>query len=192
MAVKPGSSPAAAAVLLQRHGSSARDPIEQEMISDALSFIAAHPDCLYRTCLKGHLTGSAWIVNAPRDQALLVHHRKLDRWLQPGGHADGDSDLAAVALREANEETGLSSLRLVIPEIFDFDRHWIPERGPEPGHWHYDFRFLIEADPAAALVISEESNQLRWFPLEAIAAVAQGGSLLRMVAKTAALATATK
>lgn len=183
MAIAPESS-APANLLLTHYGAKRLEVTEAAMVSDGLSFMAGHPDCLVRTCLSGHLTGSAWIVSPARDRVLLVHHRKLDRWLQPGGHADGDSDLAAVALRETSEETGLAAARLVSPEIFDFDRHWIPARGDEPGHWHYDFRFLIEADPEAPLLISEESNELKWFALEEVEAVARGGSLLRMVAKT--------
>jgi 8-oxo-dGTP pyrophosphatase MutT (NUDIX family) len=159
------------------------------MVSDGLSFMAGHADCLHRGCAQGHLTGSAWMVSPRRDRALLVHHRKLDRWLQPGGHADGDPDLAAVAMREAREETGLIAAHLVSPEIFDFDRHWIPQRGAEPGHWHYDFRFLVEADPLAPLLLSAESNELRWFALQEIEAVARGGSLLRMAGKTKPIAT---
>ena len=180
---------AAAAALLTRYGARRLEITEAAMVSDGLSFIAGHPDCLSRSCASGHLTGSAWIVSPLRDRALLLHHRKLDRWLQPGGHADGDPDLAATARREAEEETGLASLKLVSPEIFDFDRHWIPARGEEAGHWHYDFRFLLEADPKAALIVSAESNQLRWFAWAEIEAVANGGSLNRMVAKTKTIST---
>jgi len=180
---------AAAAALLTRYGDRRLEVTEAAMVSDGLSFIASHPDCLHRTCVSGHLTGSAWLVSPARDQALLVHHRKLNRWLQAGGHADGQTDLAAAARREAEEETGLTGFRLVSPEIFDFDRHWIPARGAEAGHWHYDFRFLFEADPKAPLLVSEESNELRWFRLADIEAVANGGSLNRMVAKTRPIST---
>ena len=184
MEITPESSPTAAVALLTRYGAKRLDLTEAAMVSDGLSFIAGHRDCLYRTCLLGHLTGSAWIVNPQRDRTLLVHHRKLDRWLQPGGHADGDPDLSAVALREAREETGLTAPRLVSAELFDFDRHWIPPRGTEPGHWHYDFRFLIEAEPKAKLFLSDESNELKWFSLKEIEDVARGGSMLRMAGKT--------
>ncbi len=189
MGIAPEVPVAAASALLTHYGARRLDVTEAAMVSDGLSFIAGHPDCLNRSCTAGHLTGSAWIVSPLRDRALLVHHRKLDRWLQPGGHADGDPDLAATARREAEEETGLTALRLVSPDIFDFDRHWIPARGAEAGHWHYDFRFLIEADPKAKLMVSAESNQLRWFPLGEIEAVANGGSLNRMVAKTKPIST---
>jgi 8-oxo-dGTP pyrophosphatase MutT (NUDIX family) len=189
MEITPDAPAAAAAALLTDYGARRLEVTEAAMVSDGLSFIAGHPDCLNRSCAPGHLTGSAWIVSPRRDRALLVHHRKLGRWLQPGGHADGDPDLAATARREAEEETGLAALRLVAPDIFDFDRHWIPARGAEAGHWHYDFRFLLEADPKAKLLVSAESHELRWFPLAEIEAVANGGSLNRMVAKTKLIST---
>lgn len=180
---------APAAALLTRYGARRLEVTEAAMVSDGLSFIASHPDCLNRSCMSGHLTASAWLVSPSRDRALLVHHRKLNRWLQPGGHADGQTDLAAAARREAEEETGLAGFKLLSPDLFDFDRHWIPARGAEAGHWHYDCRFLFEADPKAPLVVSEESNELRWFPLADIEAVANGGSLNRMVAKTRTIST---
>lgn len=114
-----------------------------------------------RARLAGHFTGSAWLVSADGARVLLTHHRKLDRWLQLGGHADGDTDLARVALREAEEESGLAGLT-VEPDIFDLDRHWIPERGDVPGHWHYDVRYVVRATASEAFVVSEESHALAW------------------------------
>lgn len=136
-----------------------------------------------RERLAGHFTASAWLVSADGQRALLTHHRKLDRWLQPGGHADGDRDLARAALREAEEESGLSSLA-VDPEVFDLDRHWIPERGAEPGHWHYDARFVVHATGHEGFVVGEESHDLAWREVEAIAAdPASDESLRRMAGK---------
>jgi len=155
------------------------------MTAEIIGFVEEHADCLVRTCGPGHLTGSAWIVDATRRHVLLTHHRKLDKWLQPGGHADGDPDLLAVALREAREETGLTRLYAVSPNVFDVDRHWIPARGDTPGHWHLDLRFLIEADPAEALVMSNESHDLRWVELDRVATLNPEESMLRMVRKTA-------
>jgi 8-oxo-dGTP pyrophosphatase MutT (NUDIX family) len=170
--------------LLRAHQPRVADPHEAAMAAEIIRFVEAHPDCLLRTCAPGHLTGSAWIVDAPRRRVLLTHHRKLDKWLQPGGHADGDPDLLAVALREAREETGLTRLRAVSPEVFDVDRHRIPPRGATPGHWHLDLRFLVEADPAEALIISDESHDLAWVDLARVAALNPEESMLRMVRKT--------
>ena len=157
------------------------------MLAEYFPFMAMHPDCLWRTCLEGHLTASAWIVDPARTRTLLTHHRKLDRWLQLGGHVDGEADLAAAAMREAQEESGLARLRWVSAEVFDVDRHRIPARGAEPEHWHFDVRFLIEADPAEPLQISSESKDLAWVRLEDVARLNPEESLLRMVRKTALL-----
>ncbi len=145
-------------------------------------FAAAHADCCERTCVPGHFTGSAWLVSADGERALLLHHRKLDRWLQPGGHADGDSDLAGVALREAEEESGLSGLR-VEGGVFDLDRHEIPARGIEPAHYHYDVRFVVRAGADEDFTVSEESHALKWLPVPAIADDAGADPSLRRMAR---------
>jgi hypothetical protein len=119
--------------LLAAHAARPLDPHEAAMTAAIRDFIAAQPECLWRSCVPGHLTGSAWVVSPDRRRVLLTHHRKLDKWLQLGGHADGDPDLAAVAQREAHEESGLMGIRLLSPEVFDVDRHWIPERKGELG-----------------------------------------------------------
>ena len=126
-----------------------------------LAFCRDHEDALHRSCLTGHLTGSALVVDAGGEQTLLLHHAKLDRWLQPGGHADGDGNLAAVALREATEETGIENLRVVTPAI-DIDIHTIPERGDEPEHLHLDVRFLVLAPAEAVVAHNDESFSARW------------------------------
>ena len=109
----------------------------------------------------GHFTGSAWLVSADGARVLLTHHRKLNAWLQLGGHADGDADLARVALREAEEESGLRDL-VVEPAIFDIDRHRIPARRDEPEHWHYDVRYVVRATRGEAFVVGDESHALAW------------------------------
>ena len=126
-----------------------------------LEFCGQHADALHRSCLSGHLTGSALVVDPGRNQALLLHHAKLDRWLQPGGHADGDGNLAAVALREAEEETGIEGLRVVTPAI-DLDVHGIPTRGDEPEHLHLDVRFLILTPPNCTVAHNHEALAYRW------------------------------
>ena len=156
------------------------------MTADTIRFVEQHVDCLLRACAPGHLTGSAWIVSPDRTRVLLTHHLKLDKWLQLGGHADGDGDLLAVALREAREESGLSRLHAVSPAIFDLDRHSIPARKTDPEHYHYDLRFLLESDPAEPLAVSPESKDLAWVELERVSTLNAEESIGRMVRKTAA------
>jgi 8-oxo-dGTP pyrophosphatase MutT (NUDIX family) len=124
-------------------------------------FAGKHADCLERSCAPGHFTGSAWLVDRSGERVLLTHHRKLGKWLQLGGHADGDGDLARVALREAEEESGLGDL-ILEPTIFDLDRHMIPARANEPAHWHYDVRFVVRAGVNEAFVVTDESHALAW------------------------------
>lgn len=141
-------------------------------------------DPFVRERLEGHFTGSSWLVSGDGERTLLTHHRKLQRWLQLGGHADGDRDLGRVALREAQEESGLEGLVLDGAEIFDLDRHWIPERGDVPGHWHYDVRHVVHAKGGEDYVVGEESLDLAWRPVAGIAAdPAADESLRRMAGK---------
>ena len=139
-------------------------------------------DCFLRSNIEGHFTGSAWLTSRDGRRVLLTHHRKLDRWLQLGGHADGDNDLARVALREAEEESGLTDLE-VEEEIFDLDRHWIPERADVPGHWHYDVRFVVHARGSESFVVSEESHALAWRDIAEIAADPAADESLRRMAR---------
>lgn len=131
----------------------------------------------------GHFTGSAFVVSADGRRALLTHHAKLNLWLQPGGHADGDPDLARVALREAQEETGVAGLQLVDGEIFDLDRHRIPPRKAEPEHFHYDVRYLVRAGADERFVPSAESHALAWRDIGELAADASADDSLRRMAR---------
>jgi 8-oxo-dGTP pyrophosphatase MutT (NUDIX family) len=148
-------------------------------------FVQANPRCFDRNLAKGHLTGSAWVVSPDRSRVLLTHHHKLDRRLQLGGHADGNPDIFGVAQREAWEESGLAHLRPLSPEIFDIDVHPIPARPGAAGHYHYDIRFIFEADPAAPLVVSSESKELAWVTLASIREPDFDESMRRMARKTA-------
>ncbi len=149
--------------------------LEERAAGDAHAFL--------RERLAGHFTGSAWVVDATGTRTLLTHHRKLDRWLQPGGHADGDRDLRAVALKEAEEETGLRDL-VVEGDIFDLDRHWIPERLQVPGHWHHEVRYIVRATGSEDFTVSDESHALAWRGIRDIAADdAMDPSLRRMARK---------
>lgn len=167
--------------LLRRHHPT--DATEQAMTQATITFVEQHPNCFERSLLEGHITGSAWIVSPDRRHTLLIHHRKLDRWLQPGGHADGDPDVVAVALREAREETGLTSLRLLNPAIFDVDIHLIPARKDLPEHLHYDIRFLLEANPYEPFGQSAEIKNIQWFLLKEADIYVNDESICRIMPK---------
>lgn len=145
--------------------------------------------CFYRDHLPGHITGSAWILNKKRTHVLLVHHVKLDKWLQPGGHADGVEDVLSVAMREVNEETGLIHFKELVPGIFDLDIHTIPARNDFPEHLHYDVRFaLVATEDEDELEVSEESHDVKWIHLLDVPELCcNNASILRMLAKTNAI-----
>jgi len=168
--------------LLERH--CLRRPADREVVAQMGAFVRAHPDCFLRSCAEGHITGSAWILSPDHREVLLTHHRKLGRWLQLGGHSDGDVDPRQVALREAREESGLVDFRF-LPESddplpLDLDVHPIPARGDEPAHLHLDVRFLLVAGAGQELRVSEESKELRWFSRAGLFDWIDEESLLRM------------
>jgi 8-oxo-dGTP pyrophosphatase MutT (NUDIX family) len=140
----------------------ADDDVQRGFRARMLAFLAEHEDALERTCAPGHFTTSALVLDAGRERALLTLHRKLGRWLQLGGHCDGDGNLAASALREAEEESGIAGLA-VDPHPLDLDIHPIPARSGEPEHLHLDVRFLVLAPPGARPRASSESLALGWF-----------------------------
>ncbi|MBL4680491.1 MAG: NUDIX hydrolase [Pseudomonadales bacterium] len=170
-----------------------RFPEEKSTVTKIQHFIEENESCFERELQIGHITGSAWILSADRSHALLTHHRKLNIWVQLGGHADGDSDIARVAMKEAEEESGLKGLSFAqskIPTtvsrmIFDIDIHEIPARGNDPVHFHYDCRFLLTAKDSD-YVVSEESHDLRWVELSEIKNLTKESSTLRMIKKSKA------
>ena len=176
-------------------------PTEQASVARIRELVRDHPDCFERSCLPGHITASAWILSPDRSEFLLTHHKKLGRWLQLGGHADGDSNIARVALREAQEESGLRTFgwlcagtgRLLddpgAATPIDLDVHRIPARKDEPEHFHHDIRFVLVAQRGEAIVTSDESHALGWFDWGALGKAPPGGpdlaedSLYRLGAK---------
>lgn len=135
-----------------------------------------------RTTGPGHLTGSALVVDAPGERVLLLFHAKLQRWLQPGGHADGDHELAGVALREATEETGIAGLRVMVPAV-DVDIHEIPRRAQVEAHLHLDVRFVVVAPAGAVPHGNHESEELRWVTAEELRSLADEPGLLRLAGR---------
>jgi 8-oxo-dGTP pyrophosphatase MutT (NUDIX family) len=161
-----------------------RWPEDRARIARVIEFVRAHEDCFERSCREGHVTGSAWILSPDHRCVLLTHHRKLGRWLQLGGHADGDTDPLRVALREAREESGIRGFRPLPDEPdplpLDVDVHVIPARGGEAAHAHFDVRFLLEAAPGQEPVASEESHALQWVERARLCEFIDEESQLRM------------
>jgi 8-oxo-dGTP pyrophosphatase MutT (NUDIX family) len=160
------------------------DPTERRMLEQLHGFVHDHEECFSPVFPIGHITGGAWILDASRRRVLLTHHRKLGKWLQLGGHADGELDALAVARREAYEESGLTSIRVLTERIFDVDVHRIPARGNQPEHFHYDIRYLMEAEDTEPLLVSSESKALVWVELTSIRSYTNEESVLRMAART--------
>lgn len=156
---------------------------ESRTVRRLIDFIAAHEDCFSQTLREGHITGSAWLVNRAGTHVLLTHHRKLNIWIQLGGHADGNADPLSVALREASEESGLEGIEPVSEKIFDVDIHEIPARENEPAHFHYDIRYALRAARSEDYTVSEESHDLEWIEIDKIQDFTSEESVLRMAAK---------
>jgi 8-oxo-dGTP pyrophosphatase MutT (NUDIX family) len=170
---------------LARHA--AADAFEAAHLRTIVEFVERHADPFDRRIREGHLTGSALVLSPRADRVLLVHHRKLQRWLQPGGHADpGETAGEAVALREASEETGIAGLALhpAAPRPLDVDVHAIPAFGAEPAHAHLDLRYLVVAPEAGVITRrAAESSDARWFGWDELAALDLDKGLLRALGK---------
>ncbi len=173
--------------LLQRYREAF--PAEDAVVERFVGFVTAHEECLLRSCVPGHLTASAWILSSDHRRFLLTHHRKLGRWLQLGGHVDGEPEVHRAALREAREESGIGGFELVglqgevVP--LDLDVHRIPAIGEEPEHLHYDVRFLLVSEPGRLAKSSAESLELRWFESGDLESVPYEESLYRLAQKAA-------
>ncbi len=158
------------------------DSEEAQSIDASLAFLDEHLHFWQRHNYVGHLTASAWVVNAARSHVLLTHHRKFDCWLQLGGHLEAeDESLLAGALREAVEESGIVDIEPVQPAIFDVGHHLI-STPHEPPHIHYDIRFLLLAHEMT-FAVSEESHALKWFALDEIGRTSHTPALQRMAQK---------
>ncbi len=158
-------------------------PQESATVNRYIDFVNDHDDCFERSQLAGHVTGSAWLVNAAGTHVLLTHHRKLNRWLQLGGHADGHQNALEVALQEAREESGIQHISTLSTKLFDVDIHEIPAQKNEPAHFHYDARFAFQATGSNDFTVSEESHALAWVDICDLASHTDETSMLRMAEK---------
>lgn len=158
----------------------ATEAAHQAQMLELLTHVAAFDRSAYQ---PGHLTGSTWIW-AETGQVALIYHRRLNRWLQPGGHAEpGELDGISTALREATEELGL----VIAPaqaRLFDLDIHCIPETAAQPAHLHFDLRYLcrVEQQP---LIAGSDATTARWFTTAELAAMDLEPSMKRMLDKSA-------
>ncbi len=159
-----------------------QDPFEKQCKLDMLSFLSSEPDCFERSLHLGHFTASAWLLNGDRSKALMMHHAKLGIWVQLGGHCDGEADVLKVAIKEAEEESGLEGVKPVVETIFDLDIHLIPENKNQAAHYHYDVRFLLEAKNELVKK-NEESKQLLWVDCNESKLPTKDRSILRMFHK---------
>ncbi len=170
--------------LLQRY----KTPFLEEsaMVARTQRFIMSNENCFDRSLESGHVTGSSWVVNPNRTHALMLHHRKLGLWLQPGGHADGDTDIHNVVIKETSEESGIAvkDIKLLNHDIFDVDIHTIYASQYDDRHEHYDIRFLLEIDDTLMIPGNDESHQIGWVALKNIPQFNNFRSLYRMVQKT--------
>jgi 8-oxo-dGTP pyrophosphatase MutT (NUDIX family) len=166
-------------------GYRAADARERESVDRILRFLESSPAAFDRANPQGHVTGSAVVAREDGSAFLLVKHKKLARWLQPGGHCDpDDGGVLATALREAQEETGVEDL---VPSLsgrpIDVDVHPIPARGEEPPHLHYDVRYLVTSRAKTAAAAEEEVERAGWFTLDQALEMGVDESLARSLKK---------
>lgn len=178
--------------LLQNYHPS--DPAEKITKQKMLIFLDQYPECFHRSLEVGHFTASAWLFSNDQTQALLLHHAKLNGWFQLGGHCDGNPDVLAVAIKEAQEESGIENIVPISTEIFDIDIHAVPATSTSPtssgfansrekAHDHYDVRFLLKVVGPAKIIQNHESKELRWIGKNSKELPTQSRSVIRMFDK---------
>ena len=159
-------------------------PNEKLTTQTMIDFLKNNQNCFERKNRKGHFTGSAWVLDESHSWIIMTHHRQLNLWLQPGGHADGNADLLEVAINETKEETGLIKLKVISEKIFDLDIHKIPQYNNIPPHFHYDIRFLLEAKRNANQIkVSRESHDVVWVHRDKVLNKNNEHSIKRMLNK---------
>jgi len=160
-------------------------PTEAELVSRYFALIDSSPNCFVRSCFPAHITVSALVISPTKDKLLLLLHRKLKKWLQPGGHLESANILTELE-REIEEETSLTNVAISGDTIFDLDIHAIPARTDEPTHEHYDIRFLAVSH-SEEIKANNESDAVRWFSFEDLETINTDGSVLRMAKRFQAL-----
>lgn len=161
-------------------------PSDKEEIifkKNILDFINANPLCFERSLEIGHITASSWLLNKDHSKALLLHHAKLNRWFQLGGHCDGNPDVLSVSIKEAQEESGILAIEAISSNIFDIDIHLIPENTKEKAHYHYDIRFLLHVTSDEEIIKNNESKELKWISKELEELPEKNPSVIRMFKK---------
>jgi len=169
--------------LLERYTPSNEEIVYKNKMMD---FIQNNPDCFERSLQIGHVTASAMLLSKDHTQALLMHHAKLDMWVQLGGHCDGESDVLQVAIKEAQEESGIMAIEAVSSEIFDIDIHLIPTNKKEAAHYHYDVRFLLHVVSDEEVIQNNESKALQWFDVIGATLPTKERSVVRLFEKLVA------
>lgn len=160
-------------------------PTQQEFEhkKNIIEFINKYPNCFERSLEIGHITASAWLLNKDCSKALLMHHNKLDMWVQLGGHCDGNPDALEVALKEAQEESGIDNIVAVSDKIFDVDIHLVPDYKNIKSHYHYDIRFLLKVDGDQDFKKNSESKELRWITKDINLLPTQEPTIIRLFNK---------
>lgn len=149
-------------------------PVNEQEARDReqmLQFMLNYPNCLDRENQIGHFTASVWVVNRERTKTLMVYHNIYDSWSWIGGHADGEEDLCAVAMRELQEETGVQHASLVSPEMFSLETLTVDGHRKKgkyvPSHLHFNVTYLAEADEGETLIVNRaENNGVKWWTFE--------------------------
>ncbi len=170
------------------------DDAECASVVRARQMITQHADIWLQSCREGHVTGSGLILDPGNKRVLLLHHRKLQLWLQMGGHGEDEFDPSRTALREAFEESGLTDLAFfpnpAQPTLIDVDAHIIPARNEQPEHYHLDFRYLFSTfSPKKIQLAQAEAKEMRWFAFSEIAALPLKPATLRLLRKAEKLLT---
>ncbi len=160
-----------------------KDPQEIIAKQHMLALLSVCTNCFDRACTPGHFTASSWLLSKDSTKSLLLQHAKLKRWLQLGGHCDGEADVLKVAVKEAQEESGINAIEPISAEIFDIDMHLIPQNKNDTPHYHYDIRFLLQVKSDESLISNHESLALQWFEHDVTTFPTQDMSIIRMLNK---------